>query len=135
MTYQTVKLSSIEKYLANGGDLPEEQAIELRERNERLRLFPHSLMLELAYPELDFAFRWCWLHFGPADGECTQYSSEYRVCTEEKPHRHTGKWTTHWFAKSDYNFGFNEWYFVERADCELFRAFLPEINWGERYLK
>jgi len=69
------------------------------------------------------------------DGECTQQYSEYPVCTDDAPHRHSGKWTSHWFVKTDYDFGFNEFYFVERADCELFLAHLPEMNWGEHYPK
>jgi hypothetical protein len=121
--------------MASGYDLPEAMADECREREERLLSFPYSVMLELAYTELDFANRWCWQHLGPENGECLQKGSEYRVCTEEMPHCHTGKWTTYWFGKTEYDFGFNEWYFIEQSDRDQFLAILPEINWGEHYPK
>jgi hypothetical protein len=92
-------------------------------------------MLEAAYPEIDFANGWCWQQFGPMDGECTQRYSEYRVCTEEVRHRHVGKWTTRWITKTDYDFGFIEWYFANETDRDFFLANLPEINWGEHYPK
>jgi len=92
-------------------------------------------MLEVAYPELDFINRWCWRHFGPLDGECTQKCSEYRACADETPHHHAGRWTSYWFAKTDYDFGFNEWYFSEKTDRDLLLANLPEMNWGEHYPK
>ena len=92
-------------------------------------------MLLLSFPELDVANRWCWQNFGPKDGICDQQYSEYRVCDLVEPHSHTGKWTTHWFVKTEYNFGFNEWYFVDAADCERFRSNIGELNWGELYPK
>lgn len=92
-------------------------------------------MLEMAYPELDYAHRWCWQRFGPMNGLCTQKYSEYKVCSDETEHRHIGKWTSHWFVKTDYDFGFNEFYFSERADCDLLLAHLSEIHWGEHYPK
>jgi len=92
-------------------------------------------MLQVSFPELDFANRWCWQHFGRSDGECMQRCSEYRVCDLNEPHSHAGKWMWHWFEKTDYNFGFNEWYFAERADQEYFLAKVGEINWGENYPK
>ena len=135
MMYRTLVLSSIERYMACDDDSFEERTVQDRERDERLLRFPYPLMLELAFAEMDFANRWCWQHFGPMDGECTQKYSEYRVCSDETPHRHAGRWTTHWFVKTDYNFGFNEWYFSEEADRDLFLASLPKISWGEHYPK
>jgi hypothetical protein len=92
-------------------------------------------MLQVSFPEMDFADRWCWQRFGPRDGECIQHGSEYPVCAIEGRHSHTGKWTSHWFAKTDYNFGFNEWYFAEESAREQFLASVSEINWGENFPK
>lgn len=131
----TLKLSSIENYLACEDDSPEERDAAIREREDLLQEFPHSVMLEMAYPELDYAHRWCWQRFGPMDGSCTQKHSEYKVCSDETEHRHTGKWTSRWFVKTDYDFGYNEFYFVERADCDFLLAHLSEIHWGEHYPK
>jgi len=65
MTHQTVVLSSYEAYLASENESPEDE-----ERHRRLSRCPYSVMLEVAFPELDFANRWCWQRFGPAHGEC-----------------------------------------------------------------
>lgn len=111
----------------------EARASESEERFARLAAFPYSVILQLSYPQMDFATRWCWQHFGPASGECHQYSSEYPVCTENPPHAHVGRWATQWLAKTDYDFGFNEWLFVERIDFEAFLQFVPHITWGENY--
>jgi hypothetical protein len=135
MTYRTLATSTFDRYLTSGVDSPEEQAKEKHDRDERMLRFPHAIMLELSYPEMDFVNRWCWQNFGPADGECHQKQSEYRVCHEERPHCHMGKWKTHWLVKTDYNFGFAEWYFSEKAEQELFSANLPHFNWGENYPK
>lgn len=135
MSHRTVILSSFEKYLASEGYSLEVRAAEERERKERLLRFPYPVMMQVSYPEMDFANRWCWEHFGPGDGECMQSQSEYRVCDLGEPHSHAGKWLCHWFVKTAYNFGFNEWYFVDRSDWECFLANVAEINWGEKYPK
>jgi len=135
MSHRTVVLSSYQEYLAKGDDSLEERAAQTLDRDKRLLRFPHSVMLEVSYPELDFANRWCWQNFGPGDGECLQRHSEYRVCDLSEPHSHVGKWTSHWFVKTDYDFGFNEWYFAEIADYKQFLANVENINWGEHYPK
>lgn len=101
----------------------------------RLASFPHAVLLQVAYPELDYANRWCWQQFGPADGECQDASSEYPSCNHPGQHSHDGKWVTHWLAKTDYDFGYNEWYFAHAEDRERFLEFVPHIQWGDRYLK
>ena len=136
MTYQTVILSSIEACLSSG-EYPslEERAEEELSRNQRLSRFPYAVMLQLAFPELDFANRLCWQEFGPADGECTQRFSQYRVCQIDVPHSHSGVWADYWFVKTDYDFGFNEWYFADQSHYDLFLKYVPKINWGESYPK
>ena len=57
------------------------------------------------------------------------------MCQIEVLHSHSGNWTQYWFAKTEYNFGFAEWYFAERAHYELFLDYIPELNWGESYPK
>jgi hypothetical protein len=39
----------------------------------------------------------------------------------------------HFLVKTDYDFGFCEWYFSERSDRDCFLASVAEINWGEKY--
>ncbi|MBY0242936.1 MAG: hypothetical protein K2X55_26870 [Burkholderiaceae bacterium] len=132
---RTLAMSSFDAYLAECSHPGEYAVSDEASRNELIKRFPFSVMLKVSYPELDFANRWCWQRFGPNDGECYQAQSEYRVCLESEPHEHSGIWTSHWFEKTDYDFGFNEWYFSSIEDRDLFIAVLDEINWGENYAK
>ena len=133
MPYRTAKLSSYEAYRESENDDPEERVCAHEERCDMLLQFPYAVMLELAFVERDFANRWCWEKFGPKDGPCTQMLSKYRRCFDESEHVHSGAWATRWFVKTDYDYGFNEWYFREQAQQEMFLAFVPQINWGERF--
>lgn len=133
MTHQTAKLSTFDAYLKTGGDTVAEQHDQHRERQQILDRFPYPLMLELSFPELDFANRWCWQHFGPSHGEYFQKHSLYRMCAADFPHCHIGSWSYRWFVKTDYDFGFNEWYFSNASERDLFLKFVPDINWGENF--
>jgi hypothetical protein len=133
MTYKTLELSSFETYLADEIASPEGRANEVREREERLQRFPYSVVVKIAFPELDNAERWCWQRFGPMDGECMQRGSEYRVCRDDTEHLHSGVWTSYWYGKIDYNFGYCEFHFTEALDRDMFVAILPELDWGENY--
>ena len=135
MSIRTVESSSFDEYLASDDDSLEDRAAQEVDRNNRLSRFPHSVMLKVSFPEMDFANRWCWQNFGPCDGECTQRHSEYRVCDRNEPHSHMGKWASHFYVKTDYDFGFNEWYFAEGADRDRFLANVDNINWGENFPK
>ncbi|QDT48009.1 hypothetical protein Pan258_20490 [Symmachiella dynata] len=133
MTHQTAILSSFDLYLDAGGDTAAEQLDQQTKRQQTIQRFPYPVMLELAFPELDFTNRWCWQHLGPSQGECFQKYSNYRICTADVPHCHIGKWTNRWFVKTDYDFGFNEWYFSTSTVRDLFLEFVPSINWGENF--
>jgi hypothetical protein len=96
MTFQTVESSSFEEYNSFGNASREEHVA----REERLIRFPHSVMLKVSVPEMDFANRWCWQNFGPCDGKCNQLGSEYSVCERADRHSHVGKWMTYFFVKN-----------------------------------
>lgn len=132
MSHRTVILSSFEAYLAEDC-VPEFRGEEERERASRLSRFPYPVTLQVSFPELDFANRWCWQHFGPSDGNCLQRHSYYPACSVPEPHSHTGKWMWYFFGKTDYDFGFCEWYFAEQFDRSSFLASVGEINWGEKF--
>ena len=139
--YRTVIISSYDAYLeseypaSSSNASQEERAAEDEQRNVRLSRFLYPVMLELSFPELDFANRWCWENIGAADGECNQSSSEYPACTLWSPHSHGGQWMRYWFVKTHYNFGFNEWYFAVRSHRDRFWDRVPSFNWGEHYPK
>ena len=133
MSHRTVILSSFEKYLASEDYAPEIRAQGERERAARLSRFPHAVTLQVSFPELDFANLWCWQHFGPSDGDCLQRQSDYPACSIPEPHAHAGKWMWYFLGKTDYDFGFCEWYFAEQPDRDSFLARVGEISWGEKY--
>jgi hypothetical protein len=108
---------------------------EIQDRQVRLQAFPYSVLLRLAFAELDYANRWCWQQFGPAQGMCYSVSSEYPVCNDQSTHSHQGTWMSYWLAKTDYDFGFNEWHFAQQEDLDRFVEFVPKINWGECFPK
>jgi hypothetical protein len=140
MTIQTWRRNDFETYLESEHPLDKIgskniRAEETRDRNVRLAHFPHSVLLQVSYPEMDFADRWCWQQFGPSDGQCSQSQSEYPACVIIGTHEHKGTWATHWFAKTDYDFGYNEWYFVNQVDRDRFVGYLPHVNWGENFPK
>jgi len=133
---RTATLSSFEEYLTfEYTDETECRAVEVQERMARLESFPYSVVLQVAYPELDFANRWCWQQFGAPNGACLDKQSEYSTCELEEPYEHKGMWFSYWLGKTDYDFGYNEWNFQMRSDLDRFLEFISEINWGENYPK
>jgi hypothetical protein len=140
MTNRTVVPSDYDTYLEDvypraSKGWAEARAVDRQERQVRLAEFPHAVVLQVAFPEMDFANRWCWQQFGPAHGECFQAGSEYPACNLPSPHSHEGSWKSEFLAKTDYDFGFNEWYFKQKEDLDRFIEFVPQINWGERWQK
>ena len=138
MTYQTIVLSSLEQYLANTDETEEDLREQIAFRSSILKEFPYAVMLEVAFPEMDYANRWAWQQFGPRHGECYDVRrglrpSEYPMCDDGEPHVHHGTWCCHWLVKTDYDFGFCEWYFSTSSDRDRFHEFAPTINWGENF--
>jgi hypothetical protein len=133
MTSRTVELVTYDHYLND--EYAGACAADYQEHQLRLLQFPYNVVLRLSYPEMDFANRWSWQKFGPPDGECLDSYSEYPTCSEKMSHRHDGKWMSHWLAKTDYNFGYNEWCFELEVDQQRFLEFVPFINWGETFPK
>lgn len=133
MAHRTVAASSYDAYISECPTSAAHRDAEASARKERLLRFPFTVMLKFSYPELDFVNRWCWEQFGPSDGNRLEMHSEYRSCTECTPHAHVGSWIYHWFEKTDYDFGFNEWYFASNSHRNLFIANIKNINWGEHY--
>lgn len=134
MTFRAARLSSYKDCVASLGHDPEADDA----RKGLLQVFSFSVMLELSYPEMDFTNRWCWESFGPRHGECFECRdgykpSDYPMCDIAPPHSHKGKWTSFWFGKTDYDFGFNEWYFADEFQHREFLEFEPRINGGEKF--
>jgi hypothetical protein len=126
-------LSSYDEYLKEGyppgsADAAQWRSVDDEERQARLAAFPFAVMLQVSFKAMDFANCWCWHQFGPADGECLQKDSEYRACHQPGPHSHSGRWATYWYGKTDYIFGYHEWYFAAEADRDRFVEFVQRLN-------
>lgn len=137
MTFRTMILSSYQAYIAfedpSDSRGVDERAAEDVERAERLLHFRFPVMLEASFAEFDFANRWCWERFGSAYGECFQSHSDYPACTVSELHCHNGQWTSRFLVKTEYNFGFCEWYFADESHQHAFLEHVSTFNWGEKY--
>jgi hypothetical protein len=140
MNHRTVLLATYDDYLdteypVTAADSAAARTADIQEHQARLKRFPYSVVLQVSFPELDYANRWCWQQFGPAHGECLESYSQYPSCDLQTAHTHDGTWLTHWLAKTDYDFGFSEWCFAQQESRDRFLAFVPLVNWGERFPK
>ncbi len=131
-------------------------------RQEKLKDFPFTCIVEGSYPEIDHATYWCWQHFGAMHGKCGEQHSEYPGCPlvrateyitegswkdkegkehkwtskeykEVEPHEHEGTWCEVWLGKTGYDYGNAEFYFKSEADRDAFVTAVPTIGFGERY--
>ena len=122
--------------------------------------FPFSTVLKGYYPEHDFAIRWCWQNISPANGTCSDYHSEYPACPlvletsylergtlkdktgkeaawetvrYENPgeHRHEGVWCSIWLGKTGYDYGFQEYCFLNDHDRKRFLSAFSTFTFGE----
>ena len=133
-------------------------------RLEILMTFPYSVVSEGGYPEHDYAGRWCWQHIGPKEGPCDNWHSEYPACPlvlateyvrsgeyknpegkivpyrrktycDPGEHAHQGRWTSLWLGKTDYDYGFQIYFFADEADYGEFLAAFPTFTWDESWNK
>ena len=129
-----------------------------RKREDLLVDFPYAVIAEGEYSEHDYACRWCWHQFGPENGRCKNYHSEYPACprvletehleeatrkdkkgteisyrwkayNDPGEHSHGGVWTTLWFGKTAFEYGFNIYFFANEADYEQFLETFPTFTW------
>lgn len=119
---------------------------EIERRGSKAR-FPHTVIVEGAVDDYDFANRWCWQNVGPCDGECMESYSQYPGCplvlatvrveskdgrerkkySKVEAHSHQGPWTWYFFGKTEYDYGFGEYYFARELDRNRFVAAVPSF--------
>src|SRR5262245_36010274 len=105
VSHRTVEEADYDAYSASEypdatKEAKDARASDIRERAARLSTYPYSVVLQVAYAELDYANRWLWKQLGPANGDCHQAQSYYPICTLQEPHSHRGKWLSHWLGKT-----------------------------------
>lgn len=105
------------------------------------------------YEEINTAKKWCWENFGEIDiNKCDEYFEDNPVCPvaikahqlrKEQPifdadtiifdgvsatnHSHTGKWSTLWYGKIDYDYGFLEFFFKKEEDMRRFQDIVENL--------
>lgn len=158
--YEKMHLATMEQYYEANGN---REVCAQDRRDEALKRFPYTVVVEACYPTYDFASRWCWQTFGPMDcKECGDHSSEYPGCElvlaikeytmpraykdkdgtihvynfhsrDPGKHGHEGTWTIVWLGKTDYDYGYSEYYFKNEADRDKFIEAVPSFGLGENY--
>ncbi len=126
-------LSNFEDYLEEKFLIGEENredylSNKILERNNILLDFPHSIILKLFYHQMDFADWLLWQILGARNGDCNQRESEVPACRIQGKHNHSGIWTSFWLAKTDYDYGFNEWLFKTNEDSHILIEILPLLE-------
>lgn len=128
MDFNAVIHTDFDAFLyASGESVLELQRLE-REREKIRGRFPFAVMLEASYDNQDVANRWCYQNFGPRFGECIEKYSRHPNCDIDVPHSHSGIWTSEWYEKMDYDYGFNEWYFSSQENSDQFIQFVHTMN-------
>ena len=129
-----LRLSSLDEYLETTDESRSQLIDYFKARTKRVEKFPHIAMLQVGFIQRDVANRWCFQQWGLADGECQEMHSSYPCCEIENNHSHDdGTWMSVFLAKTDYDYGFNEWYFETEAQRNEFVANLPSIDHGEKF--
>lgn len=131
-----------------------------RQRAKLLVRFPYAVVATGFYYEHDYACRWCWQNISPEDGNCSAWQSEYPACplvlateytaqgtwmdkngkilpwerkryTNPGNHVHEGQWSFFWLGKTDYDYGYGEYYFRDESDRENFLVALSTFQTGK----
>lgn len=141
----TMKISTYDEFVEAYSNRLRKTTINPESREDALKQFPFSIVLLGSYSDHDFCTRWCWENFGPMQGECHEYQSEFpgcplvlateylhpvkinhgdgiEECCQEKAynnpgdHSHIGDWKKVWLGKIGYDFGFAEYFFLNKED-------------------
>ncbi len=128
-----LELSNFEEYLNKEYLIGRENKEEylnhkIVERNKILLDFPYSVILKLFYQQIDFADWLLWQILGDKYGYCNQEQSDIPACKITGKHKHNGVWTSFWLAKTDYDYGFNEWFFKNKEDCNILISILSILR-------
>ncbi len=115
-----------EDYLIGNYNGQEYLNYKVKERNEILFKFPYSIILKLFYHQIDFADWILWQILGEVYGVC-QYS-DIPACKIKGNHKHNGTWISYWLAKTDYDYGFNEWFFKKKKDINILTEIIPLLE-------
>ncbi len=115
-----------EDYLIGNDNKQEFLKRKIKERNNILLDFSHSIILKLSYHQLDFANWLLWQILGEVYGYCGY--SNFPMCKIKGEHKHNGIWAIYWLAKTNYDYGFNEWFFKQKEDSDVLIKIKPLLE-------
>lgn len=96
----------------------EDEVLKKIEENEKQ--FPYTTTVKWDWDTREMEVVWCAQVFGPREGEC----DEPRCCPLSKKrlrvHSHRGLWKSIWLGKTDYDFGYEMFFFKNKATRDVF---------------
>ncbi len=133
-------IATLEDFIEDYGSPPYSKGIFVC-----FKLFPHTTLVSWIYQDMDVAEDWCCETFGPPliidhiqedllretaeifgspiNIEHIKYETSI-TCREKRSTNASGKWATLWLGKTDYDFGYQQFFFKDPADKEAFENFL-----------
>jgi len=98
-------------------------------RRQFLASLPNSVIVEGEYSELDMAVNWCLTNIGQPDITSTwKCVAQGAGESQEIAGLQNGQWANQWFYKTDYDYGFMEFYFRSPADPARFVEAVPSFS-------
>jgi len=116
-----IKISNLSAYLDEYDETLAYLIDVLKARESRRCDFPHTLMALLGYDLMDMAKQWCQDQWGPG-------GDTYEDRPYQPQENQAFLWLTCWMMKTEYDYGFCEWYFREPSHLEQFVAHIQSCN-------
>jgi hypothetical protein len=126
------ELTINEEYISERGQPYCHEKIE-----EAKKLFPYTSTIKWGYSDMDVGHCWCWQTFGPKHGKCEEDCGGERLFLNcpfsglvKAYHSHVGVWTSVWFGKTDYDFGYEQFFFKHKVDRDMFEFGIRAIDYS-----
>lgn len=98
------------------------------EREDSLKTFPHSIIVEGDTTEIDQAIMWCVKFIGQPDltSDLVYLKNSTGELKEIKRFKE-GNWKSFFYGKVNYDYGFCEFFFKEKKSLEKFQGEVPHF--------
>lgn len=98
------------------------------EREDSLRLFPYSVIIEGDLLEIDLAIERCIKLAGQPDVTSEiVYFKNSAGAFEEVHKSENGNWKSFFYGKIDYDYGFCEFFFKNEEESNMFKDIIPKL--------
>lgn len=130
-----MKINTIEKCINIGKNLNDWEEEYNKERVNILKNFPASIVIEGSLLEIKVAINWCLGRIGNRntnfrnydEGTIGGYGYSSIKSEREKGRVFNGLWTSLWYLKTDYDYGFFEFFFKDKNSLAAFTLELPNL--------